>query len=206
MGYGTPMASEILWANIIPLILVDLIQIFFCSSSGFCTYSKFKSHLWEFGQDITESMWRQGMEKIRHMAGVKMLWTRSCHILGLWWRYAPLGTKPTCIMASCRWFYCSPPSQVLKPFSTGDWSPPASLWHMQQPGFILQKWSTSSPTGNLQTQLQPKDRQQDVHAVLCRVNNGCPTCCATKGEKKRIYRSLRQMRLLLMCFFACSFM
>lgn len=44
----------------------------------------------------------------------------------------------------------------------------------------------------------------DIHAVLCRVNNGCPMCCAVKGEEKRIYRSLRQMRLLLMCFFACS--
>lgn len=154
---------------------------------------------------MTESMWRQGREKIRHVAGGKMLWKRSCHALGLWWRCAPLGTKLTCIMASCRWLCCSPPSQVLKPFSAGGRSPPASLWHMQQPGFILQKWSTSFPTGNLQTQLQRKDRRRGCTHCAFRVNSDCPTCCAMKGEKKRIYRSLRQMRLLLMCFFACSF-
>lgn len=69
MGYRSPMVYEILSANIIPLVLVDLIQIFFCSLSSFCTYSKFKSQPWGSGQDITESMWKQRREKIRWEEG-----------------------------------------------------------------------------------------------------------------------------------------
>lgn len=38
-------------------------------------------------------------------------------------------------------------------------SPQASPWPVQCPGCVLQKRSTSFPTGNLQTELQPKDRQ-----------------------------------------------
>lgn len=37
------------------------------------------------------------------------------------------------------------------------------------------------------------------------MNNGRPTRCAVREEKKRICRSPRQMRLLLMSFFACYF-
>jgi len=56
-----------------------------------------------------------------------------------------------------------------KPFGAGRQSPLASLWPLQSPGFILQKRSTSFPTGNLQTQRQPKDRRR-----------GC-TCRALRG-------------------------
>lgn len=92
-----------------------------------------------------------------------------------------------------------------KPFSAGGQSPPASPWPMQCPGFILQKRSTSFPTGNLQTQLQPKDRRRGCTVCFMGMNNRRPTHCATRKEKKRICRSLRQMRLLLTCFFACYF-
>lgn len=37
------------------------------------------------------------------------------------------------------------------------------------------------------------------------MNNRRSTHCATREEKKRICRSLRQMKLLLTCFFACYF-
>lgn len=151
MGYKTPMIYEILSANIRPLILVDLTQILSVLQAVFVLNPNLRITPRNLARHIIQRVCEGQTHGRRKDAAEEEVVVEMCSR----GHEAHLHHDKLQVVL----LLVSQPGPA-KPSSADSQSPPASPWPMQCPGFIRQRRSTSVPTGNLQTQLQPKDRQR----------------------------------------------
>lgn len=146
MGYKTPTIYEILSANIRSLILVDLTQILSVVQAVFVLTPNLRITPRNLARHIMQRVCEgQTYGRRKDAAGdcCGDVLPRARSTLASWQVAGDFAARFSA--GSCKALQCRQP--VLSCIPT------------QCPGFIRQKRSTSVPTGNLQTQLQPRDRQ-----------------------------------------------
>ena len=197
MGYRTPTIYEILSANFRPLILVDLIHIlsvvqavFVLAPNSRLTPRNLARHIiqrvcedrGERRSDIRQKERCCGRGIVMHRdCGDVLPWAQST--LALWQVAGDFAARlpaRSCKALQCRWLVPTsiPVAQAMSRFYSSE------AKHLLSHG---KSANTAPAKGQTVWRYMP---------CFTGMNNGHPTHCATREEKKRICRSPRQMRLL----------
>lgn len=198
MGYRTPTIYEMLSANVRPLILVDLIQILSVVQAVFVLIpdsrliprNLARHIIWRVCEDRGErrsDIWQEERccrrEAVVHRdcCGDLLPWAwstlASWQVAGDFAAHLPA--------RSCKALQCRQPVPSAIPVAHAmPWFYSSEVKHLLSHG----KSANTAPAKGQTTWMYTP--------CFTRMNNRCPMHCATREEKKRICRSLRQMRLL----------